>query len=77
MRALLDADSDMYLINYRNVKCLPSESDSIKESEIRVRGVTGVSSVVGKVEFEYESHLNEKSKVSTEPSILRICSISI
>ena len=47
MSVLLNTGSDRCLINYRNVKCLPS--DSIKESKLRVRGVNGARSVVEKL----------------------------
>ena len=48
MSALLDTGSDRSLINYRNVKCLPT--DSIKESNVRVKGLK-----VGKVELELQT----------------------
>ena len=65
--ALLDTGSDRCLINYRNVKCLPS--DSIKESNVRVRGVNAASRVVGEVQLEL--NFNEQDKLCTDALILK------
>ena len=65
--ALLDTGSDRCLINYSNVKCLPS--DSIKESNVRVRGVNAASRVVGEVQLEL--NFNEQDKLCTDALILK------
>ena len=48
--ALSDSGSDRCPINYRNVKCLLT--DSIKESNVRVKVVNSSNSVIGEVELE-------------------------
>ena len=67
MTALLDTGSEKCLINYKNLNCLTK--DSIKESNVVVKGVNSSNSVIGEVTLELQ--LNEQNIVSTNALILK------
>ena len=67
MTALLDTGSEKCLINYKNLNCLTK--DSIKESNVVVKGVNSSNSVIGEVTLELQ--LNEQKIVSTNALILK------
>ena len=67
MTALLDTGSEKCLINYKNLNCLTK--DSIKESNVVVKGVNSLNSVIGEVTLELQ--LNEQNIVSTNALILK------
>ena len=67
MTALLDTGSEKCLINYKNLNCLTK--DSIKQSNVVVKGVNSSNSVIGEVTLELQ--LNEQNIVSTNALILK------
>ena len=67
MTALLDTGSEKCLINYKNLYCLTK--DSIKESNVVVKGVNSSNTVIGEVTLELQ--LNEQNIVSTNALILK------
>jgi len=71
MRALIDTGSERCLVNINNKTCIANEN--IKDSNIRIKGITGNSAVIGEVELKLE--LSNKSKIIADALILKNTSI--